>query len=423
MNLNLNFEACNDKKGDNYVKRHLGEICQEILFALGENSVKSIILTGSLARKEGSVIFHGERVEIFSDYDLIVHSKRVTQKIRRKLGNLAKRLTDKFSKEGLVSHVEIVPISTHTLSNMTSCMFALELKKHGRSLYGEDHRKTMPDLKATDIQQKDSLKMLHNRIAGVLACFDPAIFLRMEKRDLSLAKLLIYHIAKNYVDMGSSLLSFKKMYVCSYRERVGVLKENFKQFDFSANHLHLPETVEKWTEFKLNPDIEGLLKENGYDTPTYENIVALGREMWFDHIGYLQALWQYEINNMYNTEEIEIPALLDVFFEDNNTLREKILGCYRYIARKPTDVPLLTLLSGCLKSIKGSALAPAVYSLSNYIFFYSHAMLNDNLSPLKTGFVKYMARLPIHLSLNQDNSQVWESARRDTVLLWQRFVC
>ena len=422
MNLRLDFETCNDKEGDKYVKRHLEEICQEILISLGSETVKSIILTGGITRKEGSATSHGERVEVFSDYDFLVLVNKVTRKIRKQLRDVSTKLTEEFSREGLPSHVDIFPISTQALSNMKARMFTLDLKEYGRSLYGEDHREYMPDLKAKDIQQEDSLRMLHNRIVGVLECFDPAIFLWKEKKDESLAKFLIYHIAKNLIDLGSSLLSFKKMYVCSYRERVGVLKENFEKFDIAEKYPHLPEIVEKWTEFKLNPDIEGLLQERGYDNPAYEDMVELGKELWFEHVGYLETLWKYEVQKIHNTEGTDISKLIDIYFESSNTLREQLAGCYRYVVKKPADFPLLSLLCGFLKSIKGSALVPSVYSLSNFIFFFAPVILNQNIFPQVSDFIKYMKKLPIHPSLKQDNIQVWDSARVNTVHLWHMFV-
>jgi len=422
MNLRLDFETCDDKKGDECVKRHLEEICQEILNSLDSGTVKSIILTGGITRKEGSAIRYGERVEIFSDYDLLVLVNKVTRKIRKQLRDVSTKLTKGFSREGLPSHVDIAPISIQTLSNMKALMFTLELKEYGRSLYGEDHREYMPDLKAEDIQQEDSLRMLHNRIVGVLEYFDPAIFLWKEKKDESLAKFLIYHIAKNFIDLGSSLLSFEKMYVCSYRKRVGVLKESFGKFNISEKYLHLPEIVEKWTEFKFNPDIEGLLQERGYGNPDYEDMIELGKELWFEHVGYLEALWKYEVQKRYNTEATDISKLIDIYFESNNTLREQLAGCYRYVVRKPADFPLHSLVCGCLKSIKGSALVPSVYSLSNLIFFYAPIILKQNIFPQESSFTKYMTKLPIHPSLKRDNIQVWDSARINAVHLWHMFV-
>jgi len=423
MNLRLDFETCHDKKGDTYVKRHLEEICGEILTSLDSGTIKSIILTGGLTRKEGSVIRYGKRIEVFSDYDLLVLVDKVTYKIRKQLRNVSTRLTKEFSREGLPSHVDIAPISIQALSNMKARMFTLELKEYGKSLYGEDHREYMPDLKAEDIQQEDSLRMLHNRIAGVLEYFDPGIFLWKERKDESLAKFLLYHIAKNLIDLGSSLLSFEKMYVCTYRERVEVLKERFEKFNISEKYLPLPEIVEEWTEFKLNPDIEGLLKERGYGNPDYEDMIELGKELWFEHVGYVEALWKYEVQKRYNTEETDISKLIDVYFESNNTLREQLAGCYRYVVKKPADFPFHSLVSGCLKSVKGSALVPSVYSLSNLIFFYAPIMLEQNTFPQESSFIKYVKKLPIHSLLKRDKNQVWDSARIDAVHLWHMFVC
>jgi len=422
MNLRLDFETCDDKKGDNYVKRHLEEICREILTSLDSGTVKSIILTGGITRKEGSAICYGERVEIFSDYDFLVLVNNVTHKIRKQLRDVSIKLTKGFSREGLPSHVDIAPISIQTLSNMKALMFTLELKEYGRSLYGEDHREYMPDLKAEDIPQEDSLRMLHNRIVGVLECFDPAIFIWKGKKDESLVKFLIYHIAKNLIDLGSSLLSFKKMYVCSYKERVKVLKENFEKFDIAEKYPQLPEIVEKWTKFKLNPDIEGLLQLRGYDNPTYEDMVEVGKELWFEHVGYLESLWIYEVQKIHNTEGTDISKLISIYFDKSNTLRGQLIGCYRYLVKKPADFPLVSLVGGFLKSINGSALVPSVYSLSNFIFFFAPVILNQNIFPQMSDFIKYIKKLPIHPSLKQNNIQIWDSARLDTVHLWHVFV-
>jgi hypothetical protein len=422
IDLRLDFETCNDKKADRYVKRNLKEICQEVVDTLNSETVKSIILTGATTRKEGSAISHGDKVEVFSDYDILVLVNKITPKIRKRLKHVSTRLTKKFSNEGLPSHADIFPISPQTLSNMSASIFSLDLKEYGRSVYGEDHKDYMPELKAEDIQREDSLRMLHNRIVGVLECFDPAIFIWKSQKDESSARFLIYHVAKNIIDLGSSLLSFQKMYACGYKERVELLKKNFEKFDIAEIHPKLPEIVEKWTEFKLNPDIEDLLRQKGYNMPAYEDMVEFGKELWFEHVGYLETLWKYEVQKIHNTEGTDVSRLISTYFESSNTLRGQLIGCYRYVVRKPTDFPLVSLLRGFLNSIKGAALIPSVYSLSNYIFFFAPAILNQHIFPQMSEFTKYMKKLPIHPSLKGNNIQIWNRVRLDTVRLWQMFV-
>ena len=166
MNLRLDFETCNDKKGDRYVKRNLKKICQELLISLGSETVKSIILTGATTRVEGSAISHGEKVEVFSDYDILVLVNKITQKIRKQLRHVSTILTKEFSRDGLPSHVDIFPISPQALSNMKACMFTLELKEYGRSLYGEDHKEYMRRYMREYRKRKKEKEKVQNQVNG-----------------------------------------------------------------------------------------------------------------------------------------------------------------------------------------------------------------------------------------------------------------
>ena len=328
--LNFNFDTCDDEKCDKYIKNHIERICGEILNSLGSKTVKSIILTGGMTREEGSAVSYGERIEVFSDYDLLVLVNKIGSRIQNELKRISGELTKEFSREGLPSHVDVLPITPKKLSKMNATMFSLELKEYGRSLYGEDHRKYMLDLKAEDIPQEDSLRMLHNRIVGVLECFDPDIFLRKIIRDESKAKFLIYHIAKNIVDLGSSLFSFEKLYLPSYKERVKILKQNFEKLDFAKKEPDFPEVIEKWTEFKLKPDLKRILYQRGYNN-SHEDLIKLARELWFEHISYMESVWRYEIQKIYNTKEQEPINLVDIYYRNNSQIKARLKDCYIFI--------------------------------------------------------------------------------------------
>lgn len=419
--LRLDFRTCTDQRSDESIKKHLEKICGETLNILGPKKVKSIILAGGVTRGEGSAISRKEKIEIFSDYDLLALVDKVTREISRKLRYISAKLTEEFSREGLPSHVDVVPVTKKGLSKMKATIFTLELKERGRTIYGEDFKKYMPDLKPEEIPRKDSLRLLHNRITGVLEYFDPAILLAKKKKNEQFVKFLIFHTAKNLVDLGRALLSFEKKYVCGYKERAKMLKRNFKKFDIAEKYSSIPEIVEKWTEFRLNPDTKKLLKQGGYAS-SYDALVELAREFWFEHIGHMEILWKYEVQKMYRTSEEDAGKLIDIYFKNNNTLKERLTDLCFYTVRKPIDLPPYSAFRGCLKSLSGSALIPSTYSFSDVLFFDAPAVLKRNVFPHKPSFMKYAKKIPVHSPVKGSNAQIWDIARKNVVYLWKRFV-
>ena len=70
--FNLGFKMSSDENVDQLMKKHLEHATREMLMSIGEEKIKSIILTGSVTRGEGSGIATDHGIEIFSDYDLMV---------------------------------------------------------------------------------------------------------------------------------------------------------------------------------------------------------------------------------------------------------------------------------------------------------------------------------------------------------------
>ncbi|MBW2044764.1 MAG: hypothetical protein JRI96_07735 [Deltaproteobacteria bacterium] len=420
--LFLDFDTCLDRKSDNSIKINLQRICEEVESALGAASIKSIILTGAATRGEASALSYDKGVDIFSDYDLLVVVNEVTVGIYNKLKKVSRTLVEEFSRENFSPSVDVTPVSIGHLSAMKPSMFALELKQCGRVLYGDDCKSCIPNVCPEDIPRQDALQMLHNRITGVLEYFDPLVFLGEGKQTEQQVKFLIYHIAKNNIDLGSSLLCFEKMYASGYVKRADILKNDFQRYGFSEKYSGIPNCVEKWTKFKLIPDIKSLLQERDISGYSCEYLIDLAKTLLNEHIFFMEAVWKYELQKLYGTKETDTIRLIDIFFAYHRSVSfsRRVKSCLDYIV-KPKGVHMK--FWGCVKAIRGHPAIPSLYCLADVLFFFVPCVLQKTTVSARQNIVKFAEKLPFSLPANDNSFNTWNAARKQLVVLWRALCC
>ena len=198
-------------------------ICKEtarLELQLYRDRLRAVVLTGSLARNEGTFIegaggcrLHGDAEFIFvfgddgilpSTADLAVMSQQIEERVHR---------------QGLRAEITVSAVRPGYFRRLEPSIFAYELKACGETVAGDSKLLALiPDFGPREIPREDAWRMLANRLVEQLESVDELI----EGRP-TLTPASYYRTVKLYLDMGTSLLVFAGAYAPTYEERCKTL--------------------------------------------------------------------------------------------------------------------------------------------------------------------------------------------------------
>jgi hypothetical protein len=248
---------------------------------------EALVLVGSMARGEASVLETDDGVLCLSDMEFLL-AVRNDRKARQRMGAV-RALTEQVTKEaaarGLECSFEFSPMFVRCFRTVRPSIFAAEVCRHGKVVWGDPALlRTMPD---AGIPKIDALYLVCNRLIEQLAWRQ-----RICANDgLEANRLFAYSLVKTYVDLGTSLLVFADSYESTYARRAGrlaslrnLLSGEIDDFDvlldkISANSL-----------LKLRPEKE-LLDPLPKDA-------ALRR--WAELARFVLRVWKWELRQLAN---------------------------------------------------------------------------------------------------------------------------
>jgi hypothetical protein len=186
-----------------------------------EPSLRAIVLTGSLARGEGTWTWHEERARLAGDAEfIVVFGERALLPSSQRLTQLVRNINARLCTQGIDGEVELSPVHPSYLQALRPRMFACELREHGQVIWGDDGiLELIPAFSIGDIPFEDAFRTLLNRLIELLEAVCEAKCLE------PLPETVRYRAAKLILDMASSFLIFNRQYRSTYRGRANRLQE------------------------------------------------------------------------------------------------------------------------------------------------------------------------------------------------------
>ncbi len=231
------FTALDDAVVDQLVTSHLAHIVEAVCSCV---QAESIILRGSFARGEGSVVLEDGRVKFLSDYELMVSTRDVRD--RERLRILGQTLTAQLGVDTTI--VRFFSLAPHV--KLPDTIMAYEIQHGGLTLFGKPPLELVSITDPSRIEQWSALRLLLNRLAEALMWTPRA----SDWEDFRL-------ITKTVLACAEALLAVNGRYHFSYAERgrrfVELAPELSGVGDLARN---LPELVKRATAFKLRPERE-----------------------------------------------------------------------------------------------------------------------------------------------------------------------
>lgn len=258
-------------------------ICAEVVrhtLVRHSDGLRAVVLTGSLARGEGTVTVEGghsvvlgdaEFLLVFADYAKLPPTQAIARAIHSGLRDV-----------GVVCPITLSPVHADYLRALRPAVFAYELRSCGRVIWGDPHvLHLIPEFPAADIPEEDGWRLLCNRLIEQLE-----IVPELDRSTVAVSKQDLYPTVKLYLDMATSLLVFTGSYEPTYRGRSQRLTDlagrdgRSEAYPFQLEHF--AEIIALCTRWKLN----------GGAGPVPEEI------SWYSAVERARRLWRWELAHM-----------------------------------------------------------------------------------------------------------------------------
>ena len=213
------FALSADPAFQDEVRRELVRLIERVRECVAAPSVAGVLLTGSFARGEGTVISNcpsGSRW--LSDVECLVVVRNgivPSQEIHQSMRQIERDANSDCANSARGIKIELRAIFSEGMLSLRPTIFTRELCENAKLLWGDPAGIPMPPapLGAQTISRYDAFRLLNNRIIEQIA-------VRSEYTDrTSDTTATAYSLTKFWIDLGTSLSVFLGCYRPGYRSR------------------------------------------------------------------------------------------------------------------------------------------------------------------------------------------------------------
>lgn len=278
-------------------------VAGECSAAFGDRVV-SLILTGSAARGEATILNAGEGWKLSSDAEFLLVVQSTAESADAGSADLVKQeSTKKLRSQGIEVSLDLAVVRPSYLQALPPHIFSYELRSCGKVILGDSSvLDLIPQFAAQEISREDAWRLLCNRMIEQLAFVDD-----LENATVELTPRLNYATVKLYLDMATSYLVFARHYAPTYHERADRLSALASQPNEQAPFplTKFASRVAECTSWKLSGDEESCDR---------------GVEFWHEAISYMRRLWRWEMIQLTHASgELTIASLTNRLAEQQTT--------------------------------------------------------------------------------------------------------
>lgn len=213
----LDAPLCGDRRADRAVREALASILRLLHDRLGERPL-GVVLTGSFARGEGTVVAVDDGLRVLGDLELFVvlPGRGRARRLRAAMAAWSREASAMLGGEGLTVDVELGPVDEDWLVRRARpAMFVHDLLVHGRVLAGpRDLLARAAPVPAEAIPREDAVQLVFNRIVEQLETWE-----RLPALGGPALLDVAYQRLKLTLDLAGSALAFAGTHTASYAAR------------------------------------------------------------------------------------------------------------------------------------------------------------------------------------------------------------
>ncbi|HEY7509967.1 MAG TPA: hypothetical protein VIG50_06915, partial [Vicinamibacteria bacterium] len=265
---------CADARRDAVARALVDGAVDLLLAAEGADALEAVVLTGSLSRGEGSVLFAPEGPRLLGDVELLVLLRWPFDfaAARRRMAALGREASARASRHAPPAAIEYAPAGVDYLrAAIRPSIFAYDLLHHGQVLWGRADVLREARLPAPEeIPPKDALELVMNRI----------VELRLAEAEDPQARA--YHLVKVTLDLAGAALASRGRHASHYAVRPAALRRLLSEDTLLGSALGDAAAFERALEAavrcKLQPTT-ALLREWTSDARG-RDVVRWARAVW-----------------------------------------------------------------------------------------------------------------------------------------------
>ncbi|HVB55754.1 MAG TPA: hypothetical protein VNE63_04875 [Candidatus Acidoferrales bacterium] len=244
---------------------------------LRDRGLQSIVLTGSLARKEATFVRIGGEWNVLGDAEFfLVFTVHAALPSEACVQATRAAVEAELGRRGIRCEIGLSQVHPQYLRRLPRDIFSYELLTCGEVIWGDEKiLSIIRPFAASEIVREDAWRLLCNRLIELLECAA-----EMPADDSAALLRINYRAVKLSLDMATSLLVFVGAYAPTYRERLENLRRlaNNGAFpaDLAIDSRHFVEQVAQCVRIKLATDIGEPKTPSG----TWQEAIPMAHSLW-----------------------------------------------------------------------------------------------------------------------------------------------
>ncbi|HEV2287814.1 MAG TPA: hypothetical protein VGR81_02560 [Candidatus Acidoferrales bacterium] len=407
------------------IKKKIGstiaEVCESLVGRLAIRPV-AVVLTGSFARDEGSVLATSDRFCILGDMEyMVVFPVRVDRApLQAFLDQQAKELKIELASRGVDCDLEFRAITPEYFHGLRPQIFGYELLTHGQTVWGDSSLlSAVPRFSREAIPQSDAWRMLNNRIIEQLEWADGIAAYDRDK-----LVHLHYQLIKCHIDLATTLLVFTGNYESTYAARSKALAKWASEAGSKPGLEFLRPLMEKvsaCTAYKLDPHATpnplGVNANTG-DAETFSNELARALT---DLVPLVREIWRWEATTFSGTKnamDATDSALQEAVLR-NQPLGEKSRGWAKLALMQPVRREQGFWGNALRLALRGSP-RYLVYGVAAQLYFALPEAIPNHVN--SDTLAELGQFLPVRFKENEREERMWWGLRSDVLKSWRVFL-
>jgi len=214
--MNLAFPLCREPRHEERIREALDRCVAFLTERLPRSRLVAVVLTGSFARGEGSVLPRNGSLRVLGDFEFFVVLPSSDGTERRQFARWGREAAGLLAGAGIRADVEFGPVEVDFLRRRARpSIFVSDLRRHGKVLWGRsDVLAEIPDFEVEHIPPEDALFLLFNRTIEQLDAHE-----RVARLSSDALLDVLYQRVKLTLDLAGSVLAFAGVHTALYRRR------------------------------------------------------------------------------------------------------------------------------------------------------------------------------------------------------------
>lgn len=301
----LDFPTTQNAAADDRIRHHLRWACEFILNYLGEENLRAIVLSGSLAIGEGSAMRNSNgKVNMLSDMDISIIANEDpfwieengdSHKLLTSRNNDLNAALNESRPPELLTQIDTMIFSSSQVQNwwLTPRIVTIQLSGTARVIWG-DHNllPDTPPVSVSEIADEDIFKLFNNRIA------EQIFYMVRYKDGLDSPEIFVFHTAKAAVDTVLATCVASGVYEDGLLNRIHKFKQLCNETILGAD---MADWGEFWSRYKIAPDSSSLFERFDTNNMGHASILA-----WEESSGLLLRCMCWAANNRLGYSENDI---------------------------------------------------------------------------------------------------------------------